>query len=90
MVGVRSVSLDGDTLRDLPQREAWGDIVGISREGVVLGVLVHVDSGTVGVNLLGEEAKVPEATLDIVHSGLLLLEDLPLPLNKLSIVPFYL
>ena len=90
MVGVRSVSLDGDPLRDLPQREAWGDIVGISWEGVVLGVLVHVDSGTVGVNLLGEEAKVPETTLDIVPSGLLLLEDLPLPLNKLSIVPFYL
>ena len=57
MVGVRSVSLDGDPLRDLPQRETWGDIVCISWEGVVLGVLVHVDSGTVGVNLLGEEAK---------------------------------
>ena len=73
VVGVRSVSLDGDPLRDLPQRETRGDIYGISWEGVVLGVLVHVGSGTMGVDLLGEEAKVPEATLDIVPSGLLLL-----------------
>ena len=90
MVGVRSVSLDGNPLRDLSQRESRGDIIGISWEGVVLGVLVNVDSRTVGVDLLGKEAKVPEATLDIVPSRLLLLKDLPLPLNQLSIMPFYL
>ena len=73
VVGDRGVSLDGDPLRALSHRETRGDIVGISREGVVLGVLVHVGGGTVGMDLLGEEAQVPEAPLDIVPGRLFLL-----------------
>ncbi len=73
MVGGCRASLDGDPLGDGSQRGTRGDIVGISWEGVVLGVLVHIGCGTLGMDLLSEKAKVPEATLDIVSSRLLLL-----------------